>query len=42
MPRAAGYECCAKCSQIVLANTEVTEPGRKGVGDGQCNRNEEK
>jgi len=42
MPRGVGCECYAKCSQIGSANTEVEETGRKGVGDGQCSRNEEK
>ena len=42
MPRAAGCERCAKCSPIGSAYMEVKETGRKGVGDSQCNKNEEK
>jgi len=42
MPRAAGCQCCAKCSGIGSTTTEGTETGSNGVGDGQCNKNGEK
>ena len=41
MPRAAGCEGRAKCSQIDSAYTEVEVTGRKVLDDGQCNRNGE-
>ena len=40
MPRTVGCEGCDKCSWINLAYMEVKEKGGKGIGDGQCNRNE--
>jgi hypothetical protein len=42
MLRTAECVCCTKCSRIGSASREVKETGGKGVGDGQCNRNEEK
>jgi len=42
MPRAAGCEYRTKCSRFGSANTEVKQTGWKGVGVGQCSRNEEK
>jgi len=41
MPRAARCELRTKSSRIDAAYTEVNETGRKGIDDGQCNRNEE-
>jgi len=41
MPIAAGCERHAKRSRTDSAYTEIKKAGRKRVGDGQCNQNEE-